>query len=169
MLITDAYRDLNAELHAKKGDWGLTPIETMRLIEHLLQKNKIESILDYGCGKGRLGKVMQGGIPVQSYDPAVPEFSAEPKPADLVVCASVLEHIEPECLDAVLDNLQFLTWKLCLLVVAMYPARQWLSDGRNAHLIQKPFEWWLPHLTKRWKIKSIDVTLDAFTFIGSVS
>ena len=164
MLISDDYRRLNAEVHEKKPGWGLIPGESIRLIKHLCTKTKIESILDYGCGKGRLGKVLSC---VQSYDPAVPEFDIVPKPADLVVCTSVLEHIEPECLDATLDDLKFFTWKLILLVVATdVDSKHTLSDGRNAHLITKPFEWWYPRLTSRWKVKLIEVVDGAFTFVG---
>lgn len=163
MLISDDYRLRNAEIHTASATWGVTPIETIKLIKHLCEKTKIESILDYGCGKGRLGKVLSC---VQSYDPAVPEFDKLPQPADLVVCTSVLEHVEPDSLDPVLDDLKFLTWKLILLVVATAPSVHVLSDGRNAHLIQEPFEWWLPKLTARWKIKLIEVVDGAFTFVG---
>ena len=164
MLISDDYRRQNAEIHAASATWGVTPIETIKLIKHLCEKTKIESILDYGCGKGRLGKVLSC---VQSYDPAVPEFNLPPKPADLVVCTSVLEHIEPEYLDQTLDELKFLTWKLILLVVAtVEDSKHTLSDGRNAHLIQESFEWWLPKLSSRWKISLIEVVDGAFTVVG---
>jgi len=164
MLISDGYRQLNAEIHGEKPTWGVLPMESIKLIKHLCEKTKIESILDYGCGKGRLGKVLSC---VQSYDPAVPEFSLPPKPADLVVCTSVLEHIEPECLDEVLDDLKFLTWKMIFFVVATeVDSKNFLSDGRNAHLIQEPFEWWYPKLTSRWKVQLIEVVDGAFTFVG---
>jgi hypothetical protein len=164
MLISDGYRQINAEYHEKSPTWGLIPWESIHLIKHLCTKTKIESILDYGCGKGRLGKVLSC---VQSYDPAVPEFSLPPKPADLVVCTAVLEHIEPECLDEVLDELKFLTWKMIFLVISTLPSRHMLSDGRDSHLITEPFEWWYPRLTSRWKVKMIEVSDgDAFTFVG---
>jgi hypothetical protein len=165
MLISDGYRQLNAAIHDKAPTWGVMPWVNIKFVKHLCEKTTIESILDYGCGKGRLGKVLSG---VQSYDPAVPEFSLPPKPADLVVCTSVLEHVEPEALDSVLDELKFLTWKMIYLVVSCIPSRHVLPDGRNAHLIQKPLEWWLPRLTAHWKIKCIDVNdeRDTFTFVG---
>jgi len=34
----------------------------------------------------------------------------------------------------------------------MGPAGKVLSDGRNAHLIQKPLSWWLPKLCERFEI-----------------
>lgn len=166
MLISDNYRELNAEIHRNSAIWGTIPMENIRIIKGLCEKTKIESILDYGCGKGRLGKVISC---VQSYDPGVPEFSAPPQPADLVVCTSVLEHIEPECLDAVLDNLQFLTWKMIYLVVATeIDSEHWLSDGRNAHLITESWEWWLPKLTARWKLQNLWVGDGAFSFVGKM-
>ncbi len=166
MLISDNYRELNAEIHRNSAIWGVIPMENIRIIKGLCEKTKIESILDYGCGKGRLGKVLSC---VQSYDPGVPAFAAPPKPADLVVCTSVLEHIEPDCLDAVLDNLQFLTWKMIYLVVATeFDSEHWLSDGRNAHLIQESWEWWLPKLTARWKLQNLWVGDGVFSFVGKV-
>ena len=32
------------------------------------------------------------------------------------------------------------------------PAKKSLPDGRNAHLIQRPAEWWKKKLAKRWRI-----------------
>jgi hypothetical protein len=162
-VISDAYRRQNAEIHAASAKWGIMPMANIKLIKHLCTKTKIESILDYGCGKGRLGKVISC---VQSYDPAVPEYTDPPRPADLVVCTSVLEHIEPECLDAVLGELKFLTWKMIFFVVATEPSKYVLADGRNSHLIIKPYEWWYPRLTAHWKVQLIEVVDGAFTFVG---
>ena len=47
----------------------------------------------------------------------------------------LMEHIEPECLEEVLDNLQWLSLKAVFLVIATRPAKKMLADGRNAHLI----------------------------------
>ena len=73
---------------------------------------EIDHLLDYGCGSRR--SLMETFKPkrdvrVQCYDPAVPEYSDPPVPAQMVVCLDVLEHIEPECLEDVLDHLAELT------------------------------------------------------------
>ena len=166
MLISDAYLGANAALHGQSATWGILKDQDLDLIKQLVTQFRPQSVLDYGCGKGRLGKIMAG---VQSYDPAIPEFSAEPKPADLVVCTAVLEHIEPEHLEEVLDHLKFLTWKVIMLVVDTAPSSHVLSDGRNAHLIQEPLEWWLPKLMERWKIKTVARGSRNFTYVGTTS
>jgi hypothetical protein len=69
-----------------------------------------------------------------------------------VVCTDVLEHVEPEYLDSVLDELQRVTRNVGFFVVHTGAAMNHLPDGRNAHLIQQPPEWWLPKIIQRWKL-----------------
>lgn len=109
-------------------------------------------VLDYGCGKSTLSHNFPHTI--KQYDPAFPRYSATPEPADIVVCTDVLEHIEPEFIDDVLDDLQRVTKKVGFFTIAMQPAKKILSDGRNAHLIIENGEWWLEKLIKRFKIQS---------------
>lgn len=93
-------------------------------------------------------------VPVdyRGYDPAVAEYASDPEPADCVACIDVLEHIEPEMLDQVLDHIRSKTIKRALFSVHLGPAGKTLSDGRNAHLIQKPPAWWLPKIMQRWEL-----------------
>lgn len=108
-----------------------------------------ESAVDYGCGKGRLQECLR--IPCVNYDPAVPEFSQVPEPADLVVCTDVLEHIEPECLEAVLQHLRHLGRKGVYAVIATRPdSSKLLADGSNPHKIIKPAQWWQKQLASAW-------------------
>jgi hypothetical protein len=58
------------------------------------------------------------------------------------VALDVLEHIEPEMLDETLKTISNLFTKSCYLIVAAYPAKKYLPDGRNAHLIIESFDWW---------------------------
>ncbi len=73
-------------------------------------------------------------------------------PADLVCCIDVLEHIEPLYLDAVLADLRRITVNVGMFTIHTGPAMKTLTDGRNAHLIQKPSSWWLPKLCERFEI-----------------
>ena len=79
----------------------------------------------------------------------------------------VLEHIEPECLDAVLDHMARLTQKAILLTVTTIPAAKNLADGRNAHLIVEPPEWWIPKLLQRWEMETYNRNDIGFMFLGS--
>jgi hypothetical protein len=122
----------------------------------MLEASKATRMLDYGAGKGRLGQALAQIMPrvpeIRHYDPAVPEWSATPAPEPFVACIDVLEHIEPELLDTVLDDLQRVTMGLGIFTVHTGPAVKVLPDGRNAHLIQQPAQWWLPKFLARFEL-----------------
>jgi hypothetical protein len=67
----------------------------------------------------------------------------------MVVCTDVLEHIEPEHLDAVLRHVCSLAKKAVFLQIATRPAKKCLPDGRNAHLTVQSAEWWLAKIPAR--------------------
>ena len=122
---------------------------------------EIDHLLDYGCGRiQRLTKTLKPNksLKYQGYDIGVPEFSDAPVPAEMVVCIDVLEHIEPEYLDNVLDHLEELTEVILFASIHTWPARRTLDDGRNVHLIQQPYQWWLPKLWERFEIQSFQQT-----------
>ena len=150
MLITEQYRAQNARLHAAVSSYGNNGHRHAVAVAELAKRIGAETVLDYGSGKGSLKRALS--LPVAEYDPAVPEHSAEPVAADLVVCGDVLEHIEPECLDDVLDHLHSLTKKVGLFVIATRPAKKHLDDGRNAHLIVENRDWWMRKLEQRWQV-----------------
>ena len=110
------------------------------------------TLLDYGAGKGTLALAMPD-VPVRNYDPVT--FPDDPDPADFVACLDVLEHIEPECLKAVLWHLRSKVLKAGFLTIATRPAKKILPDGRNAHLIIKPAEWWLLRFRKRFALVEV--------------
>jgi hypothetical protein len=149
-LITDKYRSLNEELHASNPKYGTSGAKYLSDVIDLAKSFKTQDILDYGCGKSTLA--MNLPFPIKQYDPAVPKFSKVPEPAHIVVCTDVLEHIEPYCLEDVLDHLKELTLAACYLVVATRAAQKSLPDGRNAHLIQKPSRWWMEKLWDRFEV-----------------
>lgn len=152
-LITDEYTELNRQLHAKELGYGVGGGRHAPTVLTLMEKTGCKSVLDYGCGKGYLGKALP--FPIWEYDPAVPEKSAAPRPAELVVCTDVLEHIEPECLMAVLGDLQRCTVKVGFFVIHTGPARKTLPDGRNTHLIQKDEAWWRAKLSKFFEVGDV--------------
>ena len=161
MLITDAYRAEQQALHAK-GNYGTASLEFGGIVSTLVERTGAQTLLDYGCGSMQnLRKVLDCDVLYLGYDPAVPEFSAK-APSDLVVCIDVLEHIEPELLENVLDDLQSLTKGWAFMTVHTGPARKTLSDGRNAHLIQQPPAWWLPKFLSRWELKEFQATPHGF-------
>jgi hypothetical protein len=126
----------------------------------------VRELLDYGAGKGRLGmelsKLVTRPLQIRHYDPAIPQWSATPAPAELVACIDVLEHIEPDLLDNVLDDLQHLALRAAVCTVHTGAAMKVLPDGRNAHLIQQPAEWWLPKFEKRFAVKTVQPLPEGF-------
>lgn len=148
MKISAHYLDQNKQLHAGTEAFGTSGHKWAHKANDLSRALKTQSVLDYGCGKGTMQDKIK--FPISQYDPAVEEHSAEPEPHDIVMCTDVLEHIEPECLDAVLDDLRRLTKQVGFFVIATRLAIKTLPDGRNAHLIVEPVEWWVEKLEQRW-------------------
>jgi hypothetical protein len=147
-LITKEYRAQISKLHADQrwGGDGKKQAETVKAFWDELEKEGARTILDYGCGLETLAKVLKP-LRVSGYDPGIPGKEGMPKPCDLVVCTDVLEHIEPAKLDNVLQHIYTLTGKGAYIVVATRPAKNFLPDGRNAHLIIENAEWWTNKLT----------------------
>lgn len=170
MLISDEYRALNRELHAREPSYGTSGYKWAGVVKQLAaQIGPASSVLDYGCGRSTLRAVLgDRSCEFREYDPAIPGKDGRPQPADLVACTDVLEHIEPWCLHGVLDDLRGLAKAAVLLVVATRPAKKTLADGRNAHLIVQPIEWWLPKLMDYWAPRQINNFGGEFLFIGGV-
>lgn len=147
-LISPAYVEEQRLLHRRPEGYGGKGSKWAAAVLGLARELDATSVLDYGCGRGTLAATLRGLddsgiIRVDEYDPAIKGKNALPSFADLVTCTDVLEHIEPACLDAVLAHLRALARKAVFVVVATRPASKFLSDGRNAHLIIEPAEWWL--------------------------
>lgn len=54
-------------------------------------------------------------------------------------------------MDNVLDDLRRVTAGVGVFTVHTGAAVKWLPDGRSAHLIQQPPEWWLPKIMARFE------------------
>lgn len=152
-LISDEYRQMNAKMHDEMGHFGAGGFKHADVILKLSEKLKTTSVLDYGCGKGTLANKLP--FPIWEYDPAIPGKDMQPRPADIVVCTDVLEHIEPELLGDVLGNLASLTQKVGYFVISTRAAKKILPDGRNAHLIQQDKDWWAKALSEFFDIGQI--------------
>ncbi len=154
-LISEDYRRLQRSLH-ENPDYGMASVQYAPLVADVVRKYKVRELLDYGAGKGRLGEELEWlvswPIEVRHYDPAVPQWAGRPAPCGCVACVDVLEHIEPELLPNVLDDLGRVTAGIGIFTVHTGPAVKVLADGRNAHLIQQPPRWWLPQILERFEL-----------------
>ncbi len=140
-LITDAYRTQNRALHASNEHYGTSGKAWAPRVRELSDWGR-KAVLDFGCGKATLARRLGPAYRVTNYDPCIEGLDATPEPHPVVVCGDVLEHVEPDCLDAVLAELRRVTQDVGLFVVHLSAARKTLPDGRNAHLIQQPAAWW---------------------------
>lgn len=166
MLISENYRRLNASLHKSNPHYGAGADSRAQLVRQITSEYRSNDVLDYGCGKGFLRRALQPLISVKEYDPAIEGKDGPPEPADIVVCLDVLEHVEPECLDHVLDHIQSLTVKVAALLVHTSAALKVLDDGRNAHLTQQRLPWWRDKLDARWKCRHAKEGNHHFLYIG---
>jgi hypothetical protein len=153
-VISEAYRSQQQELH-KNPNYGVASLTYGPIVRQLITETGARSVSDYGAGKCNLKRKLDElgvtGLEYFPYDPAFPEYG-EPRPADLVCCIDVMEHIEPDCLDAVLEDLRAIVRKFGFITIHTGPAVKVLNDGRNAHLIQRPASWWLPLLCRYFEV-----------------
>jgi hypothetical protein len=153
--ISPDYIALNAELHDRDPKYGTGAWCRGGHVLEIMMHEEYKTVLDYGCGKGALKDDIGNAVEVAEYDPAIPGKDAAPAPADLVVCFDVLEHVEPEYLPRVLIDLRRVTSNELFIIIPMSPSSQTLADGRNAHLIVKPSEWWREQFSPNdWRVVS---------------
>lgn len=148
--ISASYVDQQKALHARPQGYGGKGYEWAPAVVELVKQVGASSVLDYGCGQGSLVTALRSrlfGVRLSEYDPAIDGKDGLPTFADLVVSCDVLEHIEPDKLDAVLAHLKQLARKAVFVVIALRPSNKTLPDGRNAHLILESSEWWEAKLT----------------------
>lgn len=137
--------------------WGTTGARNfgdyvIKFLEH--RRGQIKTVLDFGAGQGSLGEyVLNNAVDINvkwtNYDPGIDKWNTLPEgPFDLVVSSDVLEHVEPDYIDATIDQLCELADKAQFHHIACDPCSSRLPDGRNAHLITEKLDWWLPKFTR---------------------
>lgn len=157
-VISDVQRALNANLHKKDSNYGNRTDgaglarNLAKALARLHELGACDSILDYGTGKGALVEQLKSDLPksikVDGYDPAVKQYAKRPEDAyDIVISLDVLEHIELKSIDSVLKEIHKLTKNFCYLVIDLQPAVKKLADGRNAHILLAPADWWVNKLS----------------------
>ena len=149
-LISPEYCEEQRILHAAPRGYGGKGDKWAPAVADLVKQFSASSVLDYGAGEGNLAVALRQLLPssvrIAEYDPGVLRIEARPSFADLVTCTDVLEHVEPEKLDAVLAHIKMLARKAVFAVIATRPSNKTLSDGRNAHLILEQDAWWVDRL-----------------------
>ena len=143
-MISNDYKKVLTEIHESSPFGKRSKIP--KYLAEFIEKIQPTSIIDFGCGKGRLVERLReeySNVVVDGYDPGNKTFdtSLDDRYVDLLISTDVLEHVEPEFIDQTLEYLSTKS-KYIYHLIALCPAKLILPDGRNAHLIQKSPDWW---------------------------
>ena len=164
-LISQEQLALNKALHQTTSHYGNRKDGggiVGHLPQSLLRMHELgicDSVLDYGTGKGKLvanlRQSTEGKLKIDGYDPAVEQWSTRPdNQYDIITSLDVLEHIEVSSIGSVLEDISSLTKRFCLLAIDLQPAVKTLADGRNAHIMLAPQEWWVGRVAQHFKCLS---------------
>lgn len=129
--------------HVRLPDYGT---KGYRWVQHVLDMTEPgDTVLDYGCGKGRFAEKMRGkGRTVIEYDPGIPGKDAHPEPADMVLCTDVLPFVESDRLAATIAHIEALARKAYFVAIPYHPEHK-LKDRRGmasrGHIVMPPDEW----------------------------
>jgi len=157
MIIDPQYQSQLATMH-QRGQFRNGGAKNLKSVQPFLDQYQPTSVLDFGCGHGALIASIKETYPnmhAEGYDPGNADHNVMPtRSFDAVVSADVFEHIEPEHLAETLrmigDKIIVAGW----FRIACYPAKKYLPDGRNAHLIVELPEWWRKQL-----LANMDITI----------
>lgn len=127
------------------------------IVDVLHDRRYLETVLDFGAGKGTLGEYVQGNlhreIKWHDYDPGMVDIDVMPSGQfDCVVSSDVLEHVEPERLMDTLETLASKAKKVIITDIACYPTGKVFGEGpyigQDMHLsIHEPI-WWREQFDK---------------------
>lgn len=163
-MFSPEYKALQEQFHLQRPDYGVSGTRYADQVFNITRQLQTRDILDYGCGKCTLANALP--FRIQNYDPFIPEHSARPNPADLVVCTDVMEHVEPFYLDEVLKDIHSLAKKAAFFQIATREASKVLPDGRNAHLIVWPASQWIATLNVYFEPISFQALGGGFFYLG---
>ena len=125
------------------------------LVHDFVAKYQPWSLVDWGCANGYLLNRLEADFPsvqeLAGYDPGNPDYNVVPAGTyDCLVSCDVIEHFEPKLLDQSLQLMQSKFTQAAFLIIACYPAKKILSDGRNAHLIVENADWWMQKIQQQF-------------------
>ena len=83
-VISGAYRKQLERLHARQP-WGADGAKHADAVDAIAAEMQAITVLDYGCGEGKLAEALKERRRVSGYDPGIAAKAKMPKPCDLVV------------------------------------------------------------------------------------
>lgn len=140
------YKDIELykQLHSRSFNYGDTGSRYVKRIIAHIEQYKPDSILDFGCGKGKLASELSKlGLRVDEYDPAIEgKDKIQQKHYDMIITTDVLEHLHKDEIQAICNDFLLLSPITMFHVICTRPADNLLPDGSNAHKTVEPIEWW---------------------------
>jgi hypothetical protein len=153
-LISDSYRRLNRKMHEQIPGYGMSGAKNAENVLDICRGLGLKTVLDYGCGKRALESAIGGQVEILNYDPAIPGLETA-QPAGLVVCADVMEHVEPDKVDAVLDHIFTLALSAAYFVISTTQGTRLLPDGTPAHRSVHEAAWWRKKLERYGQVTKL--------------
>lgn len=139
-------------------------------------------VIDFGCGTGRAALALRAaGVDVTLVDfapncrdaearalPFLQHDLTQPLPlrAEHGFCTDVLEHIPPDEVSAVLDNV-LAAARTVLFQVSTVPDAMGALIGQDLHLTVRPHAWWRARLAERANVTYEREAPDASLFIAT--
>jgi 2-polyprenyl-3-methyl-5-hydroxy-6-metoxy-1,4-benzoquinol methylase len=131
-----------------------------------------DSIIDLGCGTGRAAVALAKSplrprVVLLDFCPIALEQDAYAMPFfnaclwrlpsnigryDWIFCVDVLEHIPPDHVNEVLDNMAKITKHGGFLQICTVPDGCGSMIGEKLHLTVESAEWWSVKIKERWKV-----------------
>jgi hypothetical protein len=155
--ITEPYRK-SRELRYLDPESGAGKALHAPMVSEIVNRLQVTELLDYWCGRAWLVQNLKLAqqCKIQCYDPAMPGFSGEALPMQMVACVDVLQDVEPECIDAVLDDLQRVTSVVGYISIL---------QGEREPLINQDKAWWLDRIMTRFDLQTLQCTPSGFFMI----
>jgi hypothetical protein len=157
---------------ARKGPAGNGALRHWKALASIARRLNCRSALDYGCGKGLQFRntvhtddgttTFAGalGCKVTGYDPAIKEFSGEPRALfDLVYCIDVLAAVPPDDVRWVADRLYSFAEKALFVAVCTFDVGRRFPNGESQDLTIRPERWWREQFTFAPKSRPVEIHL----------
>ena len=138
---------LYKQIHKEQKSYGDTANHHYSKIKSFILDNNPKTILDFGCGKGKLQELVSRDfedVLIHGYDPAI-EGKEEIilSNYDMVITNDVLEHLYEDEIEFIVKEILDLKPKTMHHFICCRPAITLLPDGTNAHKTVKDEKWWL--------------------------
>ena len=150
-----------------------------QLVYEFIKKNKVESMIDIGSGRGNVIDYILTNHPninITSCDlKKFHDFDVDfiqinlcdnenvkiDNKYDLLTCLDVLEHLEKTCVDNVLRLFSNIS-KHSLITIANHSD---IKNGVELHIIQENMGYWSPIIEKYFQINNVDTKYDGRLYL----